>query len=428
MILLRLNILICAHELSPYQGSECSEGWNIVINLSKFHNLYVIYATGSQKSPFSYKDAIDDFIKFKPIPNQIKFYNVNQPKLTLLLSKLNYIISKKNTAIGNPILYFMGYKLWHKNAFKKAKEILITEKIDLVHLLNSITFREPGYLWKLNLPYVWGPTGGLSHLPPTYLKTLKFNERLLQKIRELYINYEFKKNRIKQAAKKADLIYTFSDHDQIKFIEIGAKKVLNLLDSGTTFLDLPIRNKENKIIILWAGQFVKRKAFNILLDSVVKLPNNIKTKFEFQILGNGILYDYYLKKIIDLNLSNLFIFKGEKNRDELFDIMKTCDLLVHTSYREATTNIIPEALSYNLPVVCHDISGMSIAINETCGHKIPLINENHSSNLLSSFLTKIAENDNLLKDLKLGAKKRSQEISWLNNAYNISEEYKKIIN
>jgi len=183
VILLRLNILICAHELSPYQGSECSEGWNIVINLSKFHNLYVIYATGSQKSPFSYKDAIDDFIKFKSIPNQIKFYNVNQPKLTLLLSKFNYIISKKNTAIGNPILYFMGYKLWHKNAFKKAKEILINEKIDLVHLLNSITFREPGYLWKLNLPYVWGPTGGLSHLPPTYLKTLKFNERLLQKIR-----------------------------------------------------------------------------------------------------------------------------------------------------------------------------------------------------------------------------------------------------
>ena len=108
--------------------------------------------------------------------------------------------------------------------------------------------------------------------------------------------------------------------------------------------------------------------------------------------------------------------------------MKTCDLLVHTSYREATTNIIPEALSYNLPVVCHDISGMSIAINETCGHKIPLINDNYSSNLLSSFLTKIAEDDNLLNDLKLGAKKRSQEISWLNNAYNISEEYKKIIN
>ena len=425
---MRLNILICAHELSPYQGSECSEGWNTVINLSKFHNLYVIYATGSQKSPLSYKYAIDDYRKFKSISNQIKFYNVNQPKLTLLLSKLNYIISKKNSAIGNPILYFMGYKLWHKNAFKKAKEILITEKIDLVHLLNSITFREPGYLWKLNLPYVWGPTGGLSHLPPTYLKTLKFNDRLLQKIRELYINYEFKKNRIKKAAKKADLIYTFSDHDHIKFIEIGAKKVLNLLDSGTTYLDLPIRNYENKIIILWAGQFVKRKAFNILLDSVVKLPNNVKTKFEFKILGNGILYDYYVKKISDLNLSNLFNFKGEKNRDELFDIMKTCDLLVHTSYREATTNIIPEALSYNLPVVCHDISGMSIAINETCGYKIPLINENHSIILLTNFLTKIAEDDNLLINLKFGAKKRSSEISWLNNAYNISEEYKKIIN
>ena len=62
---MRRNILICAHELSPYQGSECAEGWNTVINLSKFHNLYVIYASGSQKSPLSYKDAIDDFKKYK---------------------------------------------------------------------------------------------------------------------------------------------------------------------------------------------------------------------------------------------------------------------------------------------------------------------------------------------------------------------------
>lgn len=425
---MRRNILICAHELSPYQGSECAEGWNTVINLSKFHNLYVIYASGSQKSPLSYKDAIDDFKKYKSISNHIKFYNVNQPKLTLLLSKLNYLISKKNSTIGNPILYFMGYRLWHINAYKKAKEILITEKIDLVHFLNSITFREPGYLWKLNLPYVWGPIGGLSSLPPSYLKTLRFNDRLLQNIRQLYINFEFKNNRIKVATKKADLIYTFSNYDQIKFIELGAKKVLNLLDSGTTYLNLPIRNIDNKIIVLWAGQFVKRKAFNILLDSVLKLPTNIKNKFEFQILGNGILYDYYVKKINDLNLSNLFYFKGEKNREELFEIMKICDLLVHTSYREATTNIIPEALSYNLPVVCHDISGMSIAINETCGYKIPLINEDHSIISLSNFLIKIAEDDNLLINLKFGAKKRSSEISWFNNAYNISEEYKKIIN
>lgn len=40
----RLNILISGHELSPFQGSECAEGWNIVKRLGEYHNITVLYA------------------------------------------------------------------------------------------------------------------------------------------------------------------------------------------------------------------------------------------------------------------------------------------------------------------------------------------------------------------------------------------------
>lgn len=424
---MRKNILICAHELSPEQGSECAEGWNIILNLSNFHNLYVIYASGSQKLPYSYRDAVLKFKNNNSIPKNIKFFNVNQPIATIFLSKLNLFFNK-NSVIGNPILYFIGYKLWHKNVYKVAKNIIKDEKIDLIHLLNSITFRESGYLWKFNLPYVWGPTGGLTCLPNSYLKTFNFFERFIENLRELYINTEFKKNRIKKAIRKADLIYTFSNYDNNRFQEAGAFRVSNLLDSATTYYDLPIKNNSNKIIVIWAGQLVKRKSLDILINAVLKLPNKIKDKFIFKILGDGILYDFYIDLIINLNLSHLFLFEGNKNRNDLFEIMKNSDLLVHTSYREATTNIIPEALSFNLPVVCHDISGMSLAINDSCGYKIPLINPKFSSLKLSNFFIKIIEKDNFLLELKKGAKKRSSEITWANNAVNISNDYINILN
>jgi glycosyltransferase involved in cell wall biosynthesis len=425
---LKKNILICAHELSPNQGSECAEGWNIVLNLSKLHNLYVIYASGSQKMPLSYRDAVYDYLQINNLGDHVKFINVNQPRTTIFLSKLNYLLNKENSAIGNPILYFIGYRLWQKKVYKLANKIVKENKIDLVHLLNSITFREPGYLWKLNLPYVWGPTGGLTSLPRSYIKNLNIFESFIENIRKIYINLEFKKKRIQKAILKADLIYTFSEYDNLRFKEAGASKVLNLLDAGTSFYDLPIRSCNNKIIVIWAGQLVKRKSLNILINSVSKLPNKLQEKFEFKIFGNGILQEYYINLIKNLNLSNLFIFEGKKNRNELFEIMKNSDLLVHTSYREATTNIIPEALSFNLPVVCHDISGMSIAINESCGYKIPLINEEYSSIQLTNFLIKIIEEENFLLELKIGAKKRSSEITWANIAYNISMEYNKILN
>lgn len=40
----QLNILISAHEMSPYQGSECAEGWNIVKRLGEYHNITVLYS------------------------------------------------------------------------------------------------------------------------------------------------------------------------------------------------------------------------------------------------------------------------------------------------------------------------------------------------------------------------------------------------
>jgi glycosyltransferase involved in cell wall biosynthesis len=418
------NILLIAHEFSPLQGSECAQGWNIATRLSKYHKIFVLYATGSQFSPNSYLKSINNISDNYP---NIVFINVNQTNFGLLLSTVNKFLFGKISPIGNPIIYYFIYNLWQKKAYKKSKIIIKNNKIDLIHLITSISYREPGYFWKIDLPFIWGPTGGLTSLPDSFIKGLPFKKKLIEIIRKVYINYEFNKVRIKKAINKSELIYTFSDYDRQKFIQSGAKNVTNLLDSGTTYFNLPIINHNNKIVVLWAGQLVDRKSFNILIESVVKLPNIYLNKFEFRILGEGILKNFYIKEIDKMNLKNLFFFEGQKNRNDLFEIMKTSDLFVHTSYREATTNIIPEALSFNLPVVCHDISGMSIAINESCGHKIPLINSDISSNILSQFFIKIVDDKNYLLQLKNGAKKRSSEISWDNNALQISSDYDKIL-
>ena len=44
----------------------------------------------------------------------------------------------------------------------------------MLHQLNMIGFREPGYLWKLSqengVPFVWGPIGGQKQFPTAYLQ------------------------------------------------------------------------------------------------------------------------------------------------------------------------------------------------------------------------------------------------------------------
>lgn len=58
-----------------------------------------------------------------------------------------------------------------KRTLAIARQIIARHRIDIIHQLNMIGFREPGYLWKIsNIPFVWGPVGGMEMMPLAYLE------------------------------------------------------------------------------------------------------------------------------------------------------------------------------------------------------------------------------------------------------------------
>ena len=54
-----------------------------------------------------------------------------------------------------------------------AKDFCKVEKMDVLHQLNMIGFREPGYLWNLSqengVPVVWWPVDAKDKFPVAYL-------------------------------------------------------------------------------------------------------------------------------------------------------------------------------------------------------------------------------------------------------------------
>ena len=212
----RLKILIVAHEFSPEQGSECAEGWNLVTRIAKFHDVTVIYASSDQFGNNSYVDAVKNYLQVSsPIPG-LTFVNIDQPRLTKFLAGINNMYEILSP-IGFPLFYFVGYKYWQKAAFRVAKRLHNINHFDIVHQLTQITFREPGYLWKLGVPFVWGPTGGTSILPKQFRKQLPFRTRMMERFRSFSNYYQFNfTNRIIWANKKAALIYAYSNEDAVR--------------------------------------------------------------------------------------------------------------------------------------------------------------------------------------------------------------------
>lgn len=423
---LRLNILISAHELNPYGGSECAEGWNVVTRLGKYHNLTVIYASGSQFNLHSYENALKDyFTKNKNIYN-INFIAIEQTKFTKVLSIVNKKLYRNKGSIGSPFLYYFGYSLWQKKAYSVAKYLCQNSKFDIIHHLTSISFREPGLLWKLQIPFVWGPTGGLSKIPFQFHNLLGYKAYSKEFIRNCinYIQF-FSNDRIKKALKKSSLIYTFSKEDEIMFIRRSGNKTKVMLDAATFSLkneDFILSDSSLPINIVWCGELIQRKSLEIVLHAI-KLEPKLKENISLKIIGGGPREHYYKSLAETLSINECIEWIGKVDRQVVFNIMNKSDILVHSSYREGTAHVITEALSFGLAVVCHDINGMSIAINDNCGIKIPLVSPENSIEGFKNALLKLVNNPLELRKLKMGALNRSKELSWDKMAETIAYDY-----
>jgi glycosyltransferase involved in cell wall biosynthesis len=426
----RLNVLIVAHEFSPEQGSECSEGWNLVTRLAQYHDVTVLHASGSQFRHNSYSEAIDRYHKSNnPIPG-LTLINIDQPKITKFISRFNANFLKIGS-IGLPVLYFSAYKYWQKAVYSEAKRLTKEKEFHILHQLTQITFREPGYLWKLGIPFVWGPTGGTSTIPKGFLSMLSWKSKVFEKIRSFSNFYQFRfVPRIIQANKQARLIYAFTKEDGILFQKRAKGEIKLMLDAGTTLTKVKkeVSKEENSSVLtaIWCGQLIERKAASILVHAIAAgqfQANQIK----FLIIGDGPLRDSLIQLASELHINNIEWIKNVSH-DSVFELMRAADIFIHTSYREATSNVIPEALSMGLPVICHDANGMSIAINDSCGIKIPLVSFDESVAGFQKAIHQFLSDPVHLGQLKKGAIARTEEISWDAMAATIAKDYHKIYN
>lgn len=426
----RLNILISAHEFSPDQGSECAVGWNIVKWLSLHHNLTVLYAKTNQFESSNYELSVNNFFKKNENANNLKLISVSQPKVTKLIARINAFMSPSKSAIGFAPLYYIGYNFWQKKVYKIVLLMLKSEKFDVVHHLTSISFREPGYLWNLNIPFVWGPCSGLVKMPSAFYPYLKKKEILFELIRRFSNSIQSSLSvRIKKAIKKASVIYPVTGDDFIFFKACSNNEVKQMLDVGTYLhkdsvfsegLNSGI-NQIKKFQIIWVGRLVYSKALDLLLYSLSSM-RELNDKFDVVIIGDGPLRSQYTSLAEKLEIKNLK-WLGNIDQMEVFEVMNHSDLLVHTSIKEATSAVILEALSFGLPVICHDAFGMAIAIDETCGIKIPLVSPEKSIYGFGEAIKKLVFNHDLHKKLKDGAYKRAIETSWESMAKRISDDY-----
>lgn len=409
-----INVLISAYACGPNYGSEIGMGWNWVKNLSIHCNIWVITESG-------FKKDIEEFMEKNPnaFLNKPEFYYLD------IGDKGRELFWKQGS-----ILFYKYYKNWQKEVYNLSCQLIIKNKIDIIHQLNMLGYREPGFLWRIKTcPYVWGPIGGFGQIPWSFifsfsLKNIPF--WTAKRILNTYQMYFLK--RVKNAIFSTDLLIAANNQNQAAIKKLFNKYSFIINDAGSNISkNHKTINKivNSKLRILYVGLLNERKALPLALRTLSKVKHSVN--FEFHICGNGPDLLNFKQLAQTLDVEKFCIWHGQINHSEVERIMMDSNFLFFPSLMEGTPHVVLEAISVGLPVLCHNHSGHGEAIDESCGWKIPLISPNQSIKQFSLIISNIYNNPIQLEKKTEGALLRVKVLTWEEKANEMYKLYKKLL-
>lgn len=397
----RLKVLVSAYACSPYQGSEPGVGWGFISELAKLHDLWVIVEDEK------FRADIERYLAENPCFAKKVHFHFIQKGRNRLLRKIW------------PPSYYWYYRRWHEDAFQLAKHLHDEVGFDLAHQLTMVGFREPGYLWKLKIPFVWGPVGGMGLFPWRYLPVVGLYGAIY------YIGYNLYNwlqvsflNRPKLAAQKAasgsinGLIAATPENRS------GAERYWGCASTVMTEVGLPRepletvcqRGNGEALRIVWTGLHIPRKALNLALQGLSKVHEEVN--WELHILGKGPRTREWQKFATDLGIAEQCHFHGWVPREKALEVMQGAHLMMITSLRDLTSTVTIEALALGLPIVCLDHCGFAEVVDATCGIKIPLDGPSSTINDFSAAIERLGRDEALRQKLANGALSRAKRYAW----------------
>ena len=401
-----MKVLVNCYACSPYKGSEPGMGWNFVKCLSRMHELHIITET-------KFRADIERYFEENPEERSFfRFYYLDKTR------------HKKLRKIWPPSYYWF-YKVWQKKAYALALELDKNVNFDVIHQLNMVGYREPGYLWRMEKPFVWGPIGGFGITPWCMLPSMGLKGCIYYFFRNvLNIIQMYSLRRVKKAVKKADELIA-ATQSQSEYISRLYKRNCIIIPEVGLETSLFITNNDRKVgeplRICWSGQHTPGKALNLLLDA---LGMNSSTDVELHIIGQGEKTEYWKRMARKINKK--VVWYGQTEKLEAHKIMQSCHLMCITSLKDLTSTVLLEALSFGLPIIALDHCGFSNVITEECGRKIDIFNKKQVVRDLSKAIDEIARNEDLRRRLSEGARKRALEFNWEDKAKTISQIYESI--
>jgi glycosyltransferase involved in cell wall biosynthesis len=289
---------------------------------------------------------------------------------------------------------------------------------DVAHQLTYVGFRFPGHLWKLGIPFVWGPIGGLANTPWNLLPLLGPAGALYYGGRNAINSLQKRFLPSPRAAFRsaaAVIAATSEMRDEIrKWYGVESDVICEVGPPPVPQWPGARRQPGDPLIIAWSGLHLPGKALPLLLDALARVGGRFP--WELHILGDGPCRAAWTRHAERLGLADRCHWHGSLPRDRALRVMADAHLFAITSLKDLTSTVLLEALSLGLPVVAPDHCGFRDVITGECGIKIPLGGRRAIAAGFADAIATLHADEARRRTMADAARRRAADFSWESKA------------
>ncbi len=398
-----MKVLLSAYACAPHAGSEIGKGWNFAIELARQVEEVVVLTCGSH-----HKQAIEEFLKRNDLPKNLSFLWHDVP-------------GWPGPGYVNTRHIRKHYFAWQFTAPRTVQNAFGKDYFDVVHHLTWTVLRWPSFLGKFGRRFVFGPVGG-GQSAPIRLRSGFPRRGLVSEVLRDTMNLWSKFDPLIYKSTKSAGTILVTDNSTLNYVPRRfRKKTFVVADiyseaDDNHLLDLSWGRSNTGKSILFVGRLEYWKGVHLAIGALEALNRRMNGSAHLTIVGTGPDEAFFRGVASDLKLEDWVTFTGAVPHAQMPDIYSTHDVLLFPSLHDSGPHAIGEALAYGLPVVCLDLGGPGIAVDESCGAVVGTAGRSRSSVefALADAVHRILTDTEDLDRLRHGARRRAEMFTYQN--------------
>ncbi|MEO8224937.1 MAG: glycosyltransferase family 4 protein [Gammaproteobacteria bacterium] len=407
----QLRLLLSAYACEPDTGSEPGVGWHWMLALlRRGHHVCVITRANNRPGIERACTALN-----LPLGEELEFIYYDLPAWASWWKK------------GGRGVH-LYYALWQHGVLRLAREAHRRHRFDAVHHLTFGVWREPSLLYRLGLPFVYGPVGGGDSAPPLLRNTLPFKPRAVEWLREWINTLSLLNPVLRACLQQASLVVSKTPETAAWVRRGGARGDTVSLEIGIDSAKLSPRSATRMdgepLRCLYAGRLIGLKGVHLAIDALAE-ARRLGGEVVLTIVGDGPMRANLESRVAGHKLQPYVQFIPWLSQVDLFQQYREHDALLFPSLRDSSGNVVLEAMAHGLPVVCLKLGGPGVLVDDSCGYAVVphATSADATSRLLGSTLRHLQGDTALWRQLREGALARAAATSWESAAANIYERF-----